>query len=94
MTITSEDVKLIEKFIKIKNSGYYCNGGEVTAVYNRVLGKNVQSTNCSSCIRQRIGELENALNRFKKQMEVDTPKEENNASTEPKKKVGRPKKTE
>ena len=93
-TFTSEDIKLVEKFIQIKNKGYYCNGGEVTSVYNRILGKNVPSTNCSSCIRQRINELETALNHFKKTMEINTPKEENNASTEPKKKVGRPKKTE
>ena len=70
MKWTSEDVQLVEKFIQIKNKGYYCSGAELTVVYNRVLEKNVPSTSCGSCIRQRIQELENALNQFKKQMEL------------------------
>lgn len=95
VTWTNEDVQLVEKFINIKNRGYYCSGGEVVSAYNRILHKNRASTNCSSCIRALISELENALNRFKKQMEINAPKEENKASEEPKKKVGRPpKKTE
>ena len=39
MRFTSEDVKLVEKFIEIKNKGYYCDGGQLTEVYNRVLEK-------------------------------------------------------
>lgn len=94
-TFTNDDVKLVEKFIQIKNKGYYCNGGEVTSVYNRILGKNVPSTNCSSCIRTRISELENALNRFKKTMEINTPTEENKAPLEAQNKPkGRPRKTQ
>ena len=69
MKWTNEDVKLVEKFIQIRNKGYYANGSELTEVYNRVLEKNVPPTNCGSCIRARITELENALNQFKKQME-------------------------
>jgi len=69
MKWTNEDVSMVEKFIQIKNKGYYANGGELTEVYNRVLEKNVPPTNCGSCIRARITELENALNQFKKQME-------------------------
>lgn len=69
MKWTNDDVKLVEKFIQIKNKGYYANGNEVTEVYNRVLEKNAPPTNCGSCIRQRILEMENALNQFKKQME-------------------------
>ena len=94
-TFTNDDVKLVEKFIKIKNAGYYCNGGEVTDVYNRVLHKRVASTQCSSCIRTRISELENALNRFKKSMEINTPTEENKAPLEAQNKPkGRPRKTQ
>jgi len=70
MKWTNEDVKLVEKFIQIRNKGYYANGSELTEVYNRVLEKNVPPTNCGSCIRARITELENALNQFKKQMEL------------------------
>ena len=84
MKWTNEDIALVEKFIEIKNKGFYCDGGQLTQVYNRVLERNVNSTNCGSCIRQRINELEVALNHFKKlseatkQEEVDNvPQEEN-----------------
>lgn len=84
MKWTSDDVKMVEKFIEIKNKGYYCDGGQLTEVYNRVLAKRVNPTNCGSCIRQRINELEEALNRFKKlseeleKQEVEDTKEEEN----------------
>lgn len=65
MKFTKEDIELIEKLIEIKNRGYYCDGKQLTEVYNRVLEKNVNVTNCGSCMRQRIGELEEALNRFR-----------------------------
>ena len=84
MKFTKEDIELIEKFIELKNKGMYANGGQLTEVYNRVLSKRVNSTNCSSCIRQRISELEDALNRFRKLSEsvsedkVDNTKEEEN----------------
>lgn len=95
-TFTNEDVKLVEKFIDLKNHGYYCDGAQLTTVYNRVLNKNVNSTNCGSCIRTRINELEAALNHFKSKIEVvssenksvegvkvdDTPQDENKAKEE------------
>ena len=87
---TNEDIKLVEKFIDIKNKGYYADGTQLTEVYNRVLDKRVSPTNCGSCIRGRINELEEALNRFKRMSEKasesvsevkveDTPQEENKA---------------
>ena len=99
MKFSKEDIELIEKFIEIKNRGYYCDGKQLTEVYNRVLEKNVNITNCGSCLRGRVQELENALNHYKSLQEkpkveepiVDTP-EENNKPTEPKR-VGRPKKS-
>lgn len=56
------DIMMVEKFIDIKNKGYYADGKQVTEYYNKLLGKHVTPTNCGSCIRQRVGELENALN--------------------------------
>lgn len=70
MKWTNDDVTMVEKFITIKNKGYYCDGKQLTDVYNRVLEKNVPTTNCGSCMRARISELERALNQFKKQMEL------------------------
>lgn len=63
-TINAEDAKLIRKFEEIMQRGYYASGEEVTAVYNRVLNKNVNTTNCSSCLRQRISEMVATLNHF------------------------------
>lgn len=90
MTISSEDIKTIEKFVQIRNKGLYASGSEVTDVYNRVLNKRLAPTNCSSCVRQRISELETALNRFKKELEVNSTQEEKEELTEP---LNEPKKT-
>ena len=72
MRFTDEDIKLIEKFIDIKDRGYYCDGGQLTQVYNRVLEKNVASTSCGACLRQRINELQVALQQFKRSIEVNS----------------------
>ena len=84
MNWNKEDIELVEKFIQIRNKGYYADGTQLTEVYNRVLDKRVNPTNCGSCIRQRINELEEALNSFKRlseaqaKQEVDNTKEEEN----------------
>lgn len=80
MKFTDEDVKLIEKFIEIRNRGYYADSAQLNDVYNRVLEKNVAPTSCGSCMRARISELETALNQFKKTLEVkeeEQPKKTN-----------------
>lgn len=75
MNWSNEDVKLVEKFIEIRNKGFYCDGGQLTEVYNRVLDKRAAPTNCGSCIRARINELEGALNSFKKLSEASKQEE-------------------
>lgn len=105
MKWNDENVKLVEKFIEIRNRGFYCDGAQLTNVYNEVLERNVHVTNCGSCMKARITELEAALNQFKRKMALSSPsesvkendettikEEENKASTEPKKKGGRLKK--
>lgn len=69
-TFTKEDIDKIRKFKEIKSKGYYCSGKEVTDLHNRVLGTRLASTNCGSCISQRISALVAALERFEKQMEI------------------------
>lgn len=98
MKFTKEDIELIEKFIDIKNRGYYADGKQVTDCYNRVLEKNLNVTNCGSCLRGRIQELENALNAFKRlseKAEVANPtpvkEEENKPIVEEKKRAGKKK---
>lgn len=67
MTINKEDQEAIEKFSNILNMGRYVVSQEVTDVYNRVLEKSVRNTTCSSCLRQRVFELKEALELFRKQ---------------------------
>ena len=86
MKWTNDDVKMVEKFIEIRNKGYYCDGGQLTEVYNRVLEKNAPPTNCGSCMRARIAELETALNNFKKTLEVKENEEPKAKITKTKKK--------
>ena len=82
MNWNKEDIELVEKFIQIRNKGYYADGTQLTEVYNRVLDKRVNPTNCGSCIRQRINELEEALNRFKRLSEAQTKQEVDNTKEE------------
>ena len=91
-TFTKEDVELVEKFIDIKNKGFYVDSTQLTEAYNRILHKNVNNTSCGSCLRQRTNELEEALNHFKRSLELEkkedlTPvKEEENKAVKSKKK--------
>lgn len=99
MKWTNEDVVLVEKFIDIKNKGFYCDGGQLTEVYNRVLEKSAPPTNCGSCMRARISELETALNQFKKTLEVKEEAQNESvrkeqALQEPKAKITKGKKKE
>lgn len=76
MKWSNEDIELVEKFIDIKNKGYYVSGEQLTQVYNRVLKKNANVTNCGSCLRQRVNELEAALKQFKKKIELENKSQE------------------
>ena len=75
MKWNKEDIEKVEKFIEIRNKGYYCDGAQLTEVYNRVLEKHVNVTNCGSCLRQRVNELAEALERFKRLSEASKPDE-------------------
>lgn len=65
--ISETDREKIRKFESIRQRGMYASGQEVTEVYNRVLNKRLPSTNCGSCIRQRIQEMVAALNKEEEQ---------------------------
>lgn len=96
MKFTNEDIKLIERFIEIKNKGMYCDGRQLTEVYNRVLERSVAVTNCGSCLRNRVQELENAYNAFKAsltaskdEVKEESSKEENKAAETMKERMAR-----
>ena len=62
---TNDDIKFVEKAVELRNKGFYIDSTQLTNAYNRILGKHVANTSCGSCIRQRITELEAALNQYK-----------------------------
>lgn len=64
--ITPEDKDRIVRFKQALDKGSRVSGREVTEVYNRVFNERKPSTNCSSCIRQRIGKLFNQLTKENK----------------------------
>lgn len=70
MIFTEKDKEAVKKFIQIKNRGYFVNSKTLQDVYNRVLEKNLNPTNCGSCLRARVTELEKAL----RQWEADEAK--------------------
>ena len=62
MTISSEDVRLIEQFHDILNRGYFCDSKQVSDEYNKLIRipqglTPVNVTNCATCLRRRILEL-------------------------------------
>ena len=91
--ISFEDRKKIEKFVEAKNRNYRVSSSEVTNLYNKILNKNVRNTGCSSCLRQRISELERKL---KQELAEEAKAAEETAemteNKEDKPKRGRPKK--
>ena len=67
---TEEDIKFVERAIELKAKGYYIDSMQLTEHYNRILNKNVNNTTCVSCMRQRVSELEGALNHYKSKMAI------------------------
>lgn len=68
ITISSEDAEFIDFAYKLINSAKYPSFTKVTEVYNRVFNKQLSSTSCGSCIRQRILELKNTLDKLNEEI--------------------------
>lgn len=66
MRITKEDRELIEELFSKFNKGERIKSQVLTDLYNRVTGKNLTNTSCGSCLRQRLFELVDILNKAKK----------------------------
>ena len=64
ITISSEDAEFIEFAYSLINSARYPSFTKVTEVYNRVYNKQLSSTSCGACIRQRILELKATLDKI------------------------------
>lgn len=70
----SEDILMMQKFIEIVKKGARISGAEITQLYNRVLNKNVNPTNCGSCINQRYKELKQSYDAFEKLLQEQEEK--------------------
>ena len=68
ITISSEDAEFIEFAYNLVNSAKFPSFTKVTEVYNRVYNKQLSSTSCSICIRQRILELKNTLDKLNEEI--------------------------
>ena len=68
ITISSEDAEFIEFAYSLINSAKYPSFTKVTEVYNRVYKKQLSSTSCGACIRQRILELKNTLDKLNEEI--------------------------
>ena len=64
ITISSEDAEFIEFAFSLVNSAKFPSFTKVTEVYNRVFNKQLSSTSCAQCIRQRILELKATLDKI------------------------------
>ena len=64
ITISSEDAKFIEFAFSLINSAKFPSFTKTTDVYNRVYNKQLSSTSCGACIRQRILELKATLDKL------------------------------
>lgn len=78
LSISSEDAEFIEFAYKLCNSAKYPSFTKVTEVYNRVYNKQLSSTSCAQCIRQRILELKATLDKIN----ADILKEDNETITD------------
>ena len=76
ITISSEDAEFIEFAFSLVNTSRYPSFTKVTEVYNRVYNKQLSSTSCGSCIRQRILELKATLDRLNKEILEDKQKQD------------------
>lgn len=66
MSISKEDRELIEELFSKFNKGERIKSQVLTDLYNRVTGKNLTNTSCGSCLRQRLFEVVDILNKAKK----------------------------
>ena len=91
ITISSEDAEFIEFAFSLVNSAKYPSFTKTTDVYNRVFNKQLSSTSCAQCIRQRILELKATLDRLNNEILEDKQKQDDKVNDETKSRRGRKK---
>lgn len=73
--ITETEAQAIRRFDEIRQKGYFVNASQLQSVYNQVFERNLQTTTCSSCLRKRIQELVDALNRQEEKDKIEAAKQ-------------------
>ena len=68
ITISSEDAEFIEFAYSLINGAKFPSFTKTTDVYNRVYNKQLSSTSCGACIRQRILELKATLDKLNEEI--------------------------
>lgn len=63
--LTQEDIKHIENMHNARQKGLYYDTSIVTRIYNKLLSKNENPTNCGTCIRRRTDAIWSEYNRIK-----------------------------
>lgn len=84
--MTDEEISKVEKLIEIRNKGYYASGQDVVSLYNKMFNKHQNVTQCSSCLRNYIAQMEAALNHAK---ELEKREAEKKAAEEMKDKMAK-----
>lgn len=80
MTISSDDIRLVEQFHDILNRGFFCDSKQVSDEYNKLIRipqglTPVNVTNCATCIRRRILELVDFVTKIKEESNNENAKE-------------------
>lgn len=80
MEISSDDIRLVEKFHDILNRGFYADSKSVTELYNKLIRipqglTPVNVTNCATCLRRRILELVDFVSKIKEDSKNENTKE-------------------
>lgn len=67
ITISKEDRVLINELYQKFNKGERVNGKLITQLYNRIFKKNLSDTSCGSCLRKRLFDVVNILDKCKEE---------------------------
>lgn len=92
-TMNKEVEEKINFYVERKNRNQYVNASSVTALYNELFHTNKPITTCGSCLRRYIQEMENYLNKIKKEEEIRTLDDDPATTEQPKKSVPKKKAT-
>lgn len=60
---------------EIGRHGYYVDSVQLTDLYNRVLEKKVNPTNCGACLKTRLNELVEAADKFERMIQLEKKEE-------------------